>query len=153
MYVRRAGPADIPVLLPLCRQFHAESPHHSPLPFSDARVLELLEATIASSAWLAIVACDDDGAIVGMALFYVLHAFFSDAIECGDLTLWVAPEHRGGRAAWKLLSEVRKWAVKQGAARLQIGVTTGINTDQVVRFLGKAGFANRGPLMVLQPVN
>jgi GNAT superfamily N-acetyltransferase len=154
-YVRRAVAADIDQLLPLCRAFHAESPHHRLLAFSDARVAELLHNVIGQSLsnWLPLVACSDDGEIVGMALFYAVPAFFSDEIEVGELTFWVDPDYRGSRAAHQMLNDVVKWAVQRSAARLQIGVTTGINHDQVLRFLARFGFESRGTLMVKQPVN
>lgn len=147
-YVRRAIEADLDALLPLCRQFHAESPHHSRLRFSEARVAELILAALANPDWLALVACDDDGTIIGMGLFYFALAFFSDEGEVGDLTFWVAPEHRGGRAAVLMLKDLEGWVKLKRAKRLSIGVTTGINEAQAARFFARFGFERHGILLV-----
>jgi GNAT superfamily N-acetyltransferase len=147
IHVRRAVAGDVAALLPLCRQFHAESPVHSQLAFDDAKVERLIRNAIDELDWLAAVACDDEGAIVGMLLLYCLEGFFTREREVGDLTFWVAPEHRGGRAAWLMLSEAVKWGETKGASRIQIGITTGINHDQAERFFGKFGFERTGVLL------
>lgn len=147
-YVRRATEADLAELLPLCRLFHAESPHHSRLRFSEARVDELIRAALTNRDWLALVACSDDGAIIGMGLFYYALAFFSDEAEIGDLTFWVHPDHRGGRAAVQILKELDDWYRLRRASRLNIGVTTGINEAQALRFFERFGFERHGVLLV-----
>lgn len=148
-YARYAHRGEIGDLLPLCRAFHAESPHHSKLSFSDERVVQLIEAAIGNPDWLAIVAQHDEAGIVGMGLFYCMPAFFSTELEVGDLTFWVHPDHRGGRAALVMMQMLTAWKEQKGAARLNIGVTTGINHDQALRFFGRFGLRPHGTLMVL----
>jgi len=146
-YVRRAVAADLPDLLPLCRAFHLESPHHRMLSFSDARVEQLVMAAMSNDEWLAIVACNGDGALIGMGLFYCMEAFFSEEREIGDLTFWVHPAHRGGRAALMMMKELLAWYKAKGASRIQIGVTTGINDEPARAFFERFGFEQKGILL------
>lgn len=147
MLIRRAVAGDIPDLLPLCRQFHAESPVHSQLPYDEPTVITLLTNTISDSSWLAQVAIDDDDAIIGMSLHYCMVSWFSTALEAGDLAFYVIPEKRGGRAALKLLGGILRWFETSGALRLQQGITTGINDDAAERFFAKMGFERSGVLV------
>jgi GNAT superfamily N-acetyltransferase len=150
LHVRRVVPGDIEALLPLCRQFHAESPVHRLYAFDEGTVRILLGATVADSNWLLAVAIDDD-TIVGMMMLFCMSMFFSTAREIGDLTFWVRPERRGGRAAPLLMKEALRWAATMGAAKVQLGITTGINHNQVERFYRKAGFEQSGILMTWRP--
>lgn len=147
LYTRRAVAADIEALLPLCRAFHAESPVHRAYAFDDDKVRRLLAATIEDLAWLAMIALDDDE-IVGMLLLYCMEMFFSAATEVGDLTFWVRPDKRGGRAAMYLMKAALAWSIEKGASKIQLGITTGINEDQARRFYAKYGFEQTGILMV-----
>ena len=148
-YVRRALPGDAAEILPLARAFHAESPHHRPLPFSDSRVLALIGMATMSPDWCALVACDDNGAIVGLALYFLSAAYFSDSTEVYDLTFWVAPEQRKrSSAAYKLAAAVVKWAMDKGAVRINQGVLTGINHDEAIPFFKGMGFEPKGEILV-----
>jgi GNAT superfamily N-acetyltransferase len=146
-YTRRAVEADLDALLPLCAAFHAESPVHRDLAFDARKVAELIAMATASADWLAEVACDDDGAIVGMLLLYCMEPFYSRELTVGDLTFWVDPQARGGRAAMLLMKDALAWAAMKGASVVQLGITTGINEDAAARFFSKYGFEQKGILM------
>lgn len=143
IYTRRAVPRDLEQLLPLCRQFHAESPVHSKRVFEDARVEQLILDALVNDTWLAVVAVDEDE-IVGMGLFYAFPTFFGPDIEVGDLTFYVTPDRRGSHAAVGILEEVCKWAELKGAAHLQIGLNTGIREAAALRFFTRFGFERTG---------
>lgn len=144
--VRRAEVGDVAALLPLCRRFHAESPVHRGTSFDDAKVTSLICDAIDDPNWLALVALRD-GAIVGMALFYCMAGFFTQEKDVGELTFYVTPEARGGRSAFLMLAEIGEWAKEQGAKRMRVGITTGINDDAAVRFYKRFGFGKIGELL------
>jgi GNAT superfamily N-acetyltransferase len=147
IYTRRAVEGDVADLVALSAAFHAESPVHSRLGFVPEKMGALIMDAIVNPDWLLLVACDDAGAIVGTILLYCLPAFFSYDLEVGDIGFYVLPEHRGGRAALLLMKEAMDWSEMKGAARVQLGVTTGINDDQAARFFGRFGLQRSGLLM------
>lgn len=147
IYTRRAFVDDVAELMPLCRAFHQESPVHRQLAFDEAKVTTLLTNSLEHPDWLGMVAVNDDGAIVGMMLLFCIAPYYSSELQAGELCLWVKPEHRGGRSAWLLATEAKRWAELKGARKLQMGVTTGINDDLAERFYRKMGLTRCGVLL------
>lgn len=146
--LRRAVEPDLGNILAVCRAFHAESPTHSRLPFDEPTVLKLVSAALDNPDWLASVVIDEDrDCIAGMMLLYAMPVFFSKSTEVGDLTFYVAPDYRGSRAAFLMWKEAKAWAQRKGAARMQIGVTTGINNDSAIGFFQRLGMEVSGTVL------
>ena len=87
-YARRAIRSDIAPIVEMARIFHAESPTHSPWPFSADKVAALVDAAIDAPDWCPIVAVDDHG-LCGMALVFAMPMYFSDTLQGGDLAFYV----------------------------------------------------------------
>lgn len=146
MYIRRYVTSDWGRVITMARSFHAESPVHSPHPFSLKGVRQLLDTAVERTDWYPAV-CIDGDAIIGMMLLFHMPMFFSDATEVGDLTFYVVPEKRGTRAAYMMLKAAEKWAEDCDASVLRIGITTGIAAEQVQSFFEKMGHRQIGVLM------
>ena len=142
MIVRRYVPADFPRVLDMARAMHAESPNHSPYPFDTAKVGRLIGMARQSPDWLALVAQDED--LVGFALVTAQPMYYSNAIEVMDLAVYVLPEYRGTRAGLKLIARIEQWAAQVGAARLSIGINTGIANERNERLLHRLGYETVG---------
>jgi ribosomal protein S18 acetylase RimI-like enzyme len=56
--------------------------------------------------------------------------------------LWVDPAHRGGGLGSRLIEAAADWAREQGAATLELSVTT--NNDAAARLYGRTGFIETG---------
>lgn len=145
-YCRRFVMADWKPVIEIARGFHAESPVHSPYPFEETRVRQLLSNAMASADWLPAVAVDG-GQIVGILLLFHMPMFFGPASEVGDLAFYVVPDRRGTRAAQLLLEYGERWALMAGAQVIRLGITTGIRDHAVARFLSKNGYAQIGALL------
>ena len=149
MLVRRASPDDLPIILPLARAFHAESPANRDFPFNDAKVRALIENACFDPNWCALIATDGDE-LIGFALFFAGEMYFSDAREAADLAFYVASERRGGRAALLLLDAVIKWGKIAQVARINIAPNTGINHEVAGRFFEKFGFRGESKVYSLR---
>lgn len=147
-HVRRAMEEDMSEILVLARRFHAESPVHRALSFSEQKVSNLIRTAFEDPAWLPIVAVDDQG-IIGIGLFWCLPEFYSEDRVAGDIVFYVAPDRRGSWAAIKMLDYVVEWARAAGALAYRMGIHTGINHDQAVRFFEKRGLKLTGFMMTL----
>lgn len=147
--IRDAVQADIPTLLVLGERMHAESRYRH-MPWSRAKVAELMDALIASEDGLLLVA-ERDGEIIGGMLASVAEHYFSPAKVASDFALFVSPDRRGGLAAMSLLRRYASWARERGAVLVQAGITTGINVEAATRLYEVAGFKPIGPLFELEP--
>jgi RimJ/RimL family protein N-acetyltransferase len=148
-FVRRVTSEDLPRILELARQFHAESPYHRDFAMNEAKVVAMIERAMFDPAWYAAVVVDGE-AIVGMALIFSTDMFYSDAREAGDLTFYIVPEYRNGFAALRLLTAVTEWAKMLEVARLHINPNTGINHEAAARLFERAGFARTAETWTLE---
>lgn len=138
MIIRRAAIEDLDALIALGAAMHAESPRYSRLPFSEERVRAIAEHVI--SQGIALVAVSAMGGIVGMLAGIVSQHWFSTALIASDLVFYVAPEHRGGRAFFRLVREFEYQAAERGASEVQIGLSTEVNTEAAAGCCERLGF-------------
>lgn len=91
-----------------------------------------------------LLAYTDEGEAVGMIAGSITPYFFSRGWVASDFVWYVKPEHRGSRAAIKLLKAFKSWATEKGASQLYMGVTTNISADRTGDLLQRLGFEHVG---------
>lgn len=146
MIVRPATMEDMPAVIGMAAQFHAESPVFSPQPFDPVKVHQLVAAAIGDDDWLALVAFASGGELVGMGLFFAMESFFGPSLEVGDLAFYVAPTRRGSLAAAGIMERLLSWAEAKGAYSVDLGVNTGINPEKAGQFFEHCGLGLKGQL-------
>lgn len=114
--IRRAGPRDIPVLLDLMRDFHAESGHALDRAAAGASFGALLDDDARGAVWLAEVS----GAAIGHSVLTLRHAMEFDGLAGHIDDLYVAPNHRGHGVASALLAALRAECRGRGVRALLV---------------------------------
>lgn len=147
--IRDAVEDDIPALLAMARDLHAESPRYARLSFSVAKVealiRSLLSSTLASAPIGGVFVAEKAGKIVGMLGAYVHAPYFSEDKIASDYTLYIVPEQRRrGRAAIGLVRAMEKWAWDNGAVDIVPGTSTMIDAESTAHFYEKLGYAKYG---------
>jgi len=148
--IRDARPEDFPVALEIARAFHQESNFRN-IPFSEKKMLSLFEWAVDSPSYMFVVFEEDNDSIIGGFVAYLDHFYFSDAVLANDLALFVVPEKRGKVPIRKVLDMYRSWALSHGAMRVNIGSSTGINTERVERLFALLGFERTGAIFAHFP--
>lgn len=143
--IRDANLYDLPALLVLGQQMHAESPRFSRLRFSASRLESTLRLLLGSGQFL-VVAEDGRRVVGGMAAVAMPH-WASDDLVATDLALFVARDARGGMVPARLIKAYTAWASKRGAVLIQAGVTTGINTETTAALYERMGLKRCGALL------
>jgi GNAT superfamily N-acetyltransferase len=141
--VRRATAADIPELLDMARELHAESPAFRDEPFEPEVVRRWLAqrmATVLLADDNAVFVTTAGGHLTGVLVALVIDSWFNRSRTAAELTLYVRPQHRGGRALPALVRAYKAWARAQGAAKAALGVSTGIHPERTVHAYRKLGF-------------
>ena len=144
--IRPATPDDIPRMVELGRAMHGESPTFSRLRFDADKLAATIAHTIASASGFAYVA-EQGGQVVGGMLGMITPHYFSHDLVACDLALFMAPEHRGGMAAVRLLDTYVKWSAHNGAVLTQLGVMAGVNVDKTEALLHRLGWHRSGLVM------
>lgn len=144
--IRPAEIKDLDALTGLGARMHAES-RFSRLPFDAGKVRGLLERLIGNEAAFLWV-CERGGRIVGGLAAMSVERWFSPARACCDLGLFVDPAERGGMAAALLVKRYVAWALDLGIdpADIEMGVNTGVRTEETGRLLVALGARPRGHL-------
>ena len=135
--IRPATLADLPALLALGERMHAES-RYARLRFSAARLEQTLRAVLeAPLGFLRVV--EIDGVVAGGMAAMACPHWASEDLVSTDLALFIAPDHRGGRTAALLVKRYRDWARAMGVVLPDIGVTTGVQTENTARLFEALG--------------
>ena len=142
--IRPATLSDVPRLVDLGELMHAESPRFSRLRFSPDKLTGTLSHLIESENGLLLVAESDQGEIIGgLAAIAVEHWCSSDMMAT-DLALFIAPRHRGSRAAAKLVQAYLSWAGRRGIGVVQLGISTGFHVEQTAKLYSLLGLHQCG---------
>lgn len=141
--VRDATFFDVPEILRLADVYVREevepTGHHSAV--WDAHMMaDNLMKSMDSSDELVIVAVED-GQIIGY-LWAAAHllAPWSPVLVSSDYLFYVMPEHRGSRAAMRLIYAYKEWACEVGCVEVRLSVASGINHDRTERLFERLGF-------------
>ncbi len=146
--IRTATLDDVPALVELGRRMHEESRTFRAMRFDAAKLAATVSSVVASPHGFARVVVDaDDHVIGGMLAILAPHWFSPDLVSC-DLALFMAPEHRGGMAAVRLLNIYRQWGIENGAALTKLEVLADIENEKIEQLCSRLGWRRGGVVMV-----
>jgi GNAT superfamily N-acetyltransferase len=140
---RRATAADIPQLVALAAALHAEAPAYRDEPFEAAVVERWLRGRMDSGFLTddnAVFVTERGDRITGVLVAMVVPRWFNRRRIAAELSLYVSPEHRGGRALPALVRAYKEWARGQGAVKATLGTSTGIHAQRTVHAYERLGF-------------
>jgi GNAT superfamily N-acetyltransferase len=142
--LRLATPADVPLMVELGAQMHAES-SFAPMTFSREKVAASLLHGI-QTAFVA-VSLDDRGEISGAIHGDVIEPWYSTDRMGVELFLYVRPQCRGSRAALMLLRAWIAWCAGSGAK--QIRPATAATSEAADKLYRALSFTPVGALYVM----
>jgi GNAT superfamily N-acetyltransferase len=150
--IRKAVEADIPTLVELGRRLHDESPHFVRYEYSSEKVAALARRLIVGESLLSpppggVLVAELEGRIVGMIVGLVIEHFFGSSRFATDLTFYVAPEHRGGSTAVRLIRAFEEWARENGAQYFVPGTSTEIQPERTLELYKHLGYRLSGYVM------
>ena len=133
-HLRMAGQRDVPELLAMLHELHAESPLHRARRVDPAKARRLTEHLVAQRA---VVLAERGGRALGMAAVTVSEHPWLEGLDAVERVFYVRPQYRGGRVAHMLL-EALLHAAREAGAALTMGNGTGLASG-FVRALERRG--------------
>ncbi|WP_337261254.1 MULTISPECIES: GNAT family N-acetyltransferase [unclassified Serratia (in: enterobacteria)] len=141
--IRVATHEDIPALVSLGEMLHNES-SYARLSYNRGKVFDLMGRVIDGAG--VIFVSVKNGEVVGGIAGAVTEHWFSDEKLAFDYSFFVAPKHRHGITAMKLLCAFCEWAKLKGATEIRLGITTAINVEGTAKLYRSMGFEDAGLL-------
>jgi GNAT superfamily N-acetyltransferase len=140
MKIRFGQKEDWEAVLQLSRAMFAESRFRN-LSLDETKAAAVYSATVQNpAASCAMLACREDGEVVGMLLGQAMEYFFCDGVMVQDRVFYVLPEYRGSSAAVKLLTALRRWAENRKAVELCVNMSVAIDTERFNKLMVHLGF-------------
>lgn len=140
---RTATADDLAAMVDLARAMHHESPRFSPYSFLGYRLRTTLEAVLNMGQRGCLLVAEHEGQIVGAFAGVAAEHFACDLLQASDLGLFIAPEHRGGTTAARLIRAYLDWA-RRIEAEPTIGINTGVAVERTGLLLQSLGAKNSG---------
>lgn len=134
--------ADLPALLQLGREMHAEGVYAA-YPMDEARVEFILNRLLPLPDVLTI-GYEIRGELVGLFIGEVIQDLWVDVLVAVNQMVYVRRSARSSRAGYALLHAYSEWAEARGADAMSFSVYAGINNDAVGRALKELGYAAAG---------
>jgi GNAT superfamily N-acetyltransferase len=135
--IRQAVIDDIPRMVGMGAEFHANTRYAGVVPWDDASFAATLDNLMrAGRAWVY----EKNGRVEGMA-GALLHPMFFNAryLACQELFVWVNPSERG--AGMQLFDMLESWAIDQGARIMIIAFVPGLREKALDRLYRARGYA------------
>jgi GNAT superfamily N-acetyltransferase len=142
MKIREMTQGDLHYAVQLAADMHQESWFRD-FDFDAAKALSIWDRKVSQPDRWCLLVAEDDNKIVGIFAGITFEHFFGNQTASCDLILYVDPAHRGGSAAPRLIKAYEEWARSVGVVEIQIGVSTGVNTERTARLFEKLGFGDR----------
>lgn len=141
--IRQATREDIPHMIDLGAQMHAES-RFSVLGYDREKVAALFSHLLDTDQFIEVI--ERDGVLIGGFAGFVTEHWASKDLVSYDCGLFISPDHRGGGDAARLIKRFREWAVSRGAKMVTLGVNTGVHPERTARLMEAVGFEQIGYL-------
>lgn len=135
--IRTATAEDVAGLVALSEIWHRDCEIYGE--FDPVRVAQMLNRLLALEERIVIVA-EDRGELVGMLFGLTIERWFSADRVAQILAVVVRPEHRGGNAADRILSEFQAQALQRGAYIAEVSMLAGHGFAAARSALGQADF-------------
>lgn len=139
MTIRVATTADVPRIIELGAQLHAESARWSRIPFNPARAAQMITGLILSTTGVVFVA-ERNGVVVGGIAGMVEQHWASDARIAHEVSFFLEKNARGSMSACRLIGALRAWAEIKGVAWLHVGTSTGVDPEMTAQLYERLGF-------------
>lgn len=139
MKLRHPSPGDVDELVVLARGMHAESWYAS-FDFDEGRVRQFIEEVRMADHFLALVAEDAGGLLVGFFVAAEMqHYFGRDRYAC-DICTYVAPVARGSAAFPRMIAAYEAWCRIRGVKEIHVGFSSAVTLPRVQRLYQKLGY-------------
>lgn len=130
-------------LLELGKLLHKESRYNN-TPYNAESIWNLLDLTLTQPDRFHITYCKKDNVIVAFFLGTVNTEYFTGRKIAVDMGMYVTPSLRGGSQFYKMLKSFESWAEINGANKIVLYHSTGIDPEKSKTLFPRLGYEHYG---------
>ncbi|HDL7723246.1 TPA: GNAT family N-acetyltransferase [Yersinia enterocolitica] len=146
--IRPATIDDIPALVALGARMHRESRY---VTFSfDEDKCAALAVSLINAEFGVVLVVEESDQLVGWVAGGIGEQYFSHERMAFEYGVFIAMEHRGGTAGYRLVKAFIEWAKNHGARVINMGITTGVHEERTGELYQRLGLARTGSLYSLE---
>ena len=146
LVVRELAAGDEAPLIKLGREMWEESANFNRHPLNEEKLKQLALAVYTSDFLACFIASNDKGP-QGIWVGGVHPLWYSDDLSVHDIVFYVRKQYRGSSAALKLVKSAEKWGQSMGASEINIGLSSGIDTEKTSCFFNKLSYMHNAVQM------
>ena len=135
MLVRAATHDDFNIAMHFARQFHAEDPAYSSLPFVESMAADSIRQFIDSDNHCYFILTDSENRFYGFLMGHIAGSHFSPINEAHEDYLYVDMAARGSRLGGLLIDAFEEWANAKGVGPKNITIRSQINQHAAHRLV------------------
>lgn len=84
---------------------------------------------------------ENDGDLRGFIMAQLTTPYAGTNVIANDIAFFVIPEFQGGTTALRLIKAYEKWARRAGATHIELGVSSGVDTERTLSMYSYLGYA------------
>ena len=130
-------------LLELGKLLHKES-RYSNTEFNAESIWKLLDLTVVQPERFHITYCKKEGQIIAFFLGTINVEYFTGKKTAVDMGMYVMPNERGGTQFYKMLKSFESWAKTNGANKIVLYHSTGIDPEKSKTLFPRLGYEHYG---------
>lgn len=129
---------DRDAVLNMASALHQESPRFRRRHFASVKVDNLFHYVVQEGGGFVLTTADNK--VIGMIVGLVSEHLFGFDKYAVDVVVYIAPEHRGGRAFPSLVKAFEAWAIDNGVSEISLGISTEILSERTVALYQALGY-------------
>ena len=126
---------------------HKESSVYRDISYDQRALMKLYYNICKNPTTMACFVACKNAEIMGMIGGYITPFFFSTQQVAMDMFLFVNKQQRGSTVAPRLVKKFEQWARKNGASRVVLGVSTGVDTERTLQMYRHFGYEDIGAIV------
>lgn len=139
---RRPLPTDLPQIMRLAKEMHAETSFHS-LSFNEAKAAtEIMSFVLDPNTFVCVA--EKDGELVGIVAAFLSQPYFSDDLAVYDHIWYVSKDGRGSMVGPRLLKYLTEWAGLCKASAIFVTLGSDVHQERVGKLVEKLGYSRLG---------